>query len=182
LLRFRIIAPNRYLLLIITIWGFMKFTDIYKLFVFVFLLLLPGCGSKVVPTDVCKYQISVSDLDADKEIDVIDFFDLAIEVSKDHMFPPPMKYDKNVGMLVFGHEDVNTMPGLKLVIYMWIPDGDLSAVQSICMNTQSLETREGPVTENNAADIVSNFVDELENRYREKEENKKRLIKKYNVN
>jgi hypothetical protein len=160
----------------------MKFTDIYYLFAIACLLLLPGCGSKAVPTDVCKYQISVSDLDTGGEIDAIEFFDLAIEVSKDHMFPPPMKYDKNVGMLVFGHEDVDTMPGLKLVVYMWAPNGDLSAVQNICVNSQALETREGPVTENNAAEIVSTFVADLENRYREKEENKRRLINKYNVN
>lgn len=145
-------------------------------------LIFVGCATKIAPTNVCKYKIEVSEIGAENGIDAIDFFDMAIDVAKEHRFPPPMTYDKNVGMLVFGHEDVSTMPGLKMVVYMWVPNEDLSATENICINTQQLESRETLISESMAAEKVANFTNDLEDRYKEKLENTERLMRKFNLN
>ena len=68
--------------------------------------------------------MQVSQMCPIERFDTVEFLDLAIEVAKEKHFPPPMEYDKNNGKLMFGHEDVDTMPGHKMVVYMWTDDKD----------------------------------------------------------
>jgi len=145
-------------------------------------LILSGCASKTKPTDDCWYPISVSDNFSDNSIDATEYFDLAVEVAKDHHFPPPMLYDKNNGLLIFGHEKIKTMPGEKMVVYMWVPDKQVYAARNLCVNTQILDVKGSALNKSASSHIVSNFVNDLNRRYQAKLDNNKAIMERYNVN
>lgn len=152
------------------------------LLISLFFLFLPGCASKTKPTDVCWHPIAVSEKFSEKSIDATDYFDLAVEVAKDHHFPPPMKYDKNNGVLIFGHEKIKTMPGEKMVVYMWVPNKEVYFAQDICVNTHILDVKGSALNKSVSTQIISNFVDDLNRRYQAKIDNNRRIMNKYNVN
>lgn len=149
---------------------------------FAFLLLFSGCASKVRPTDVCKYPIPISELGSGSDFDAVEFFDLAIEVAKEHKFAPPMKYDHGTGLLVFGHEDVETMPGLKMVTYMWVDSQVADMVENVCVNIQLLDVKASSLDPVTAGRVIEEFEDDLKQAYQDKIENNKRIMEKYNVN
>ena len=152
------------------------------LLVLAFFILLTACSSKVKPTDVCKYPIPISELYPSAQFDPTEFYDLAIEVASEHNFAPPMKYDKSVGLLVFGHEDVETMPGLKMVTYMWLDTPVEDMVEHVCVNIQILDVKASSLNPVTAGEIVEQFQEDLKKAYVEKMRNNERLMEKYNVN
>lgn len=145
-------------------------------------VLISGCAPKVKPTDICKYDIPISKIYFGEEFDFIDFFDLAIEIAKDNHFQPPMEYDKNEGLLVFGNEEVDTMPGLKMVVYMWLGNSPSGTIDNVCINSQILEVKGSSLTEGTSKEAILTFKEALERKYSEKLENIKRLRKKYQTN
>lgn len=145
-------------------------------------LLVSGCSPKLKPTDNCRYNIHVSDLYSVEDFNYIDFFDIAVEVSKEHNFPPPMKYDRSDGILVFGHEDVDTMPGHKVVVYMWVDNPSQGMTENVCINFQILDVRASYLTDSSTGQIINDFTSELEKKYTEHIENTNRIMEKYQVN
>ena len=162
--------------------GFVNINKITLSVVAIAVLLVSGCSPKLKPTDNCRYNIHVSDLYSVEDFNYIDFFDLAVEVSKDHNFPPPMKYDKSDGLLVFGHEDVDTMPGHKMVVYMWVDSPFQVMTENVCLNFQILDVRGSYLTDSTTAPIMIDFINDLEDKYKKYIEDTKRIMEKYQVN
>lgn len=146
------------------------------------IIILSGCAQKIEPTDNCKFKIPVSSFEGGKNLDYVDFFDVAIEEAKNHSFPPPMQYDKRQGLLIFGHEDVETMPGQKMVVYVWSNSSNNRPEGDICINYQILEVKGSYLTETSSDQITLKYMDKLKNRYKTKIEETKRLMEKYQMN
>lgn len=145
-------------------------------------LLVSGCSPTLKPTDNCRHNIHVSDLYSAEDFNYIDFFDIAVEVSKDHNFPPPMQYDRSEGILVFGHEDVDTMPGHKIVVYVWADNPSQGLTENVCINFQILDVRGSYLTDSSTEQIITDFTSDLLKQYSEHIENTKRIMEKYQVN
>ena len=156
--------------------------SITLIFIFLLIILLSGCAKKIEPTDICKFKIPVSSFETGQNFDYIDFFDVAIEEAKDHSFPPPMQYDKRQGLLVFGHKDVETMPGHKMVVYVWSDSSSNQPGGDLCINYQILDVKGSFLTETSSDRIIIDYMDELKNRYKTKIEDTNRLMKKYQMN
>lgn len=160
----------------------MKFKTAIIFFALSSALFISGCAQKIKPTDICKYKISTSDLSQSGAFDYIDFYDFAIEVSKENNFQPPMKYDKEHGSLVFGDEEVDTMPGLKMIVFMWLDNQHSESAENVCMNYQIIEIDGEPVTEGIADGAIFKFKKELEQKYTERLTEMRRIYDKYQQN
>lgn len=141
------------------------------------LITLSACAPTIKPTDSCKIDIPVTEFSSNNNFDYIDFFDFSVDVAKENNFQPPMLYDKEKGLIVFGNEEILEMPGLKMVVYMWVDNPQ--SVDEICINSQLLDTRAGTVTEGMANESLLNFKEELISGYNQRIDDMERIYKKY---
>lgn len=151
------------------------------LFILVFTLLFYGCAIfKPNPTEECQTKINVNDFGNIEEFDKIGFLELAIEVGKEKGFPPPMYYEKSTGfrgadgIVIFGKEGLDRMPGLPMVIHVFIKE---RKPDQVCIN--AILHKKDQVTKQRVKEIMEDYSDELSNQYKQKQENLKAIMKKY---
>ncbi len=139
------------------------------------IIFMSGCAPHIKPTDVCNFDIPVSQLHSNENFDYIDFFDFSIDIAKENGFQPPMKYDKDAGLIVFGSKKMHSMPGLKMIVYMWVDE----ASENVCMNYHILHVEGTALSDGIARENMLNFKNDLEEGYALRIENMERIFKKY---
>ncbi len=144
-------------------------------------LITSGCGMfRPKPTEICQNKIEIKDLGPIDEFDKIDFLELAIEVAKDKHFQPPTRYDKARGVegangiVVFGRKDWDRMPGIPMIIYLFVRD---DSSEEICIN--AFPYRKNEMMETRIRIIIDEYKEELINQYKQRQEEKKYLLNKY---
>jgi hypothetical protein len=146
------------------------------------IILISSCVSSIKPTDVCEFNIPVSQLYANEDFNYVDFFDFSIDIARENNFQPVWEYDKDRELIVFGNSKIVSMPGLKMVVYMWVENPSSGSVDNICINYQLLPVRESAISHGIAKEAMFNFKNELEQKYSERIEDMKRIYKKYQTN
>ncbi len=159
----------------------MKFNKLILGITLFSIILISGCVPAIKPTDVCEFSIPVSQLYSNKDFDYIDFFDFSIDIARENDFQPIWEYDKDRGLIVFGNYKVLTMPGLKMIVYMWVDDPSSGSSDNVCINYQILDV-ESALSHGMAKEAILNFKSELEQKYSERIEDMKRIYKKYQTN
>jgi hypothetical protein len=147
-----------------------------------YIIFISGCIHRIKPTDVCEVNIPVSQLYSNDDFDYIDFFDFSIDIARENNFQPVWDYDKDRKLIVFGNDNIDTMPGHKMVVYMWVENPYSGSVDNICINYYILKVKGSVISDGIAKDTILNFKDELEHKYSERIEDMKRIYKKYQTN
>jgi hypothetical protein len=105
-----------------------KMETINKLMLFLlFSLIIFGCAHS--PIANCQNSISLAELGKTSELDKMDVLEIAIEVAREHNYPPLTALDKAMWVGRFGGIPNVQIPGLPIVCYIYFKDDD-----ELCIN------------------------------------------------